>query len=554
MTSHNDKSRSAAASSSPRVGAGEAARAESLYEQGMAHYQRREWRAALDYFARVRAVQPHWPGLDPLIDETSWLLQLEEVEAEAAKAPAENRPERRGSTSALRWVALLLLIGAVLSAWAWQQGWLPRMGTALQYEALYNRGQSSLAVGDYAAAKAAFTDLAQSGNQRFETLAQEGLERAARLEEIAAAYDSAQQAMNAGDWATAEAQLRAVLAVDPVYADAAQRLDLVLRQRTLDAQFKAGVAAYDNSQWNEAITRLEAVSELDSNYQRDAVRELLFIAYLGDGRALLATPDAHADAIRQAIARFGKALALRPRNIEASEERQLASAYLDVRQALDREDWAQAENALATLLQARSDYASGQAAELYYRLLLRRAALLQNSDSATAIALYRQAAALPVADAAEALAALQGLQAPTAVAASSDPAPTPFVEIAADTLNVRLGPGTDYPVAGQLKAGDVLALAGRNEAGDWLVVCCIDGKPGWVAARLVSPSSPIADLPVGLAPTRLPQPTAAPTATSISATPTPTPTPTAETLVVTPTPPPPPGPTSPPPTATPPPR
>ncbi len=49
----------------------------------MAYYQRREWRQALDHFRRLKAIEPNWPGLDPLIDEASWLLQLEQVDDRA---------------------------------------------------------------------------------------------------------------------------------------------------------------------------------------------------------------------------------------------------------------------------------------------------------------------------------------------------------------------------------------------------------------------------------------------------------------------------------------
>ena len=48
------------------------------------------------------------------------------------------------------------------------------------------------------------------------------------------------------------------------------------------------------------------------------------------------------------------------------------------------------------------------------------------------------------------------------------------------SLNLRLGPGTDFPILGQLSADSRLALLGRDEAGDWLVVCCVDKpEPGW---------------------------------------------------------------------------
>jgi uncharacterized protein YraI len=288
------------------------------------------------------------------------------------------------------------------------------------------------------------------------------------------------------------------------------------------------------------------------------VRELLFVLYLRDGRALLATPDASADDIRQALARFGKALGLRPRNVEAAAERQLANRFLSVRMAVDRQDLDQAEAALADLLAQQPDYADGQAAELYYWMLLRRGDAARTAgDEATATLAYQQALALAVQDPSQARNALQQLQPTATPTPGIEAAPTPFVQVQTDNLNVRLGPGTDYPIVGQLSAGDQLALLGRNEASDWLVVCCIDDKPGWVAARLVSTELDILDLPVGLAPTRVPVPTpTAPLQPTNTVTPTTIATPQSTGTPASPPAPtePPPTPTEPPPTPTPPPR
>jgi uncharacterized protein YraI/outer membrane protein assembly factor BamD (BamD/ComL family) len=540
------------------------ASAETLYEQGTAFYQRRAWRQALDHFQRLKALEPNWPGLDPLIDEASWLLQLEQVEARSGQVLEEDGVERwRRPANALRWVALLAVAASALAALAWWQGWLPGVGDRLEYETLYNRGQSSLAVGDYRGAKEAFASLVRLAPERFAAAAQEGMERAARLEQVALAYEEANAAILVEDWDTAEARLRSILAVDPIYADASEQMEFVLRQRETSTLFRSGVAAYDDGNSGLAIERLERLSELDATYQRDAVRELLFVLYLRDGRALLAAPDASADSIRQALARFGKALALRPRNVEAAEERQLADRFLSVRTALDRQDLDQAEAALADLVAQQPDYADGQAAELYFRLLLRRGdAARAAGDEAAATLAYQRALALAVEDSSQARNALQQLQPTATPTPAIAVAPTPFVLVETDNLNVRLGPGTDYPITGQLSAGGQLALLGRNEAGDWLVVCCIDEKPGWVAARLVSTEINIMELPVGLAPTRVPvstptaplQPinTSTPIATPQSTgTPTSTPAPTEPPPTPTE---PPPAPTEPPPTPTPPPR
>ncbi len=538
--------------------ASDALRAEALYEQGMASYQRREWRQALDSFTRLKAIEPNWPGLDPLIDEARWLLQLEQVDAHPAELLKEEEAERRRRPAALlRWAAPLLVAVALLATLAWWQGWLPQVGDRLEYEALYNRGQASLAVGDYQGAQESFSRLLELAPDRFVGLAQEGLERAARLEQIAQAYEQANAAIAIEDWDTAEARLRSILAVDPVYADASDLLDLVLHQREASALFRAGVAFYDEGQYSQAIGQLEQLTELDSAYQQDAVRELLFVLYLRDGRSLLATPDASADSIRRALARFGKALILRPRNVEAAEEQQLANRYLSARQALDGNDLAKAEATLLDLLAQHPSYAGGQAAELAYGLLMQRGQLASAAgDTAAALAAFQQAAALTVSDPSQAQAELARLQPAATPTAPAPTEPTPFVEVQSDNLNVRLGPGTDYPIVGQLAVGSQLALVGRDATGDWLVVCCIDDRPGWVAARLVRTGADVQALPVGLPPTRVP---VAPTATAPptrAATSTPTPPLPAATPEPTPQPAdaPQPAPTEPAPTPTPPPR
>ena len=59
-------------------------------------------------------------------------------------------------------------------------------------------------------------------------------------------------------------------------------------------------------------------------------------------------------------------------------------------------------------------------------------------------------------------------------------------------LNVRAGPGMDYPILGMSVAGERLEPVGRDESKQWLLVCCVDGGRdggrddlGWVLTDLV---------------------------------------------------------------------
>ncbi|RME98114.1 MAG: SH3 domain-containing protein [Chloroflexi bacterium] len=75
-------------------------------------------------------------------------------------------------------------------------------------------------------------------------------------------------------------------------------------------------------------------------------------------------------------------------------------------------------------------------------------------------------------------------------------------------MNVRQGPGTNYPVLGQLPPGQSLPVVGQNESGTWWQVPLPNGGRGWIADSVVQVSGPV-DVPVVPAP----PPPAPPTAT-----------------------------------------
>jgi peptidoglycan/xylan/chitin deacetylase (PgdA/CDA1 family) len=60
--------------------------------------------------------------------------------------------------------------------------------------------------------------------------------------------------------------------------------------------------------------------------------------------------------------------------------------------------------------------------------------------------------------------------------------------VAGDVVNVRGGPGTDYPVTQRIYAGDVLDVVGKigdgTPRGTWLQICCLAQQNGWVRADL----------------------------------------------------------------------
>lgn len=87
--------------------------------------------------------------------------------------------------------------------------------------------------------------------------------------------------------------------------------------------------------------------------------------------------------------------------------------------------------------------------------------------------------------------------APTPVPPSPTPLPLPQMIVNVERLNVRSGPGADYPIVAAIDRNVQLAITGRSSAGDWWQVCCLaDGQSGWVFAESVLTTGDLNTVPV----------------------------------------------------------
>jgi uncharacterized protein YraI len=112
-------------------------------------------------------------------------------------------------------------------------------------------------------------------------------------------------------------------------------------------------------------------------------------------------------------------------------------------------------------------------------------------------------------------------------APTNTPTPATPVAQALRSLNVRGGPGSQYPIIGNLQANQQLEIAGVSDDGSWFQVVMPDGSQGWItsASTLITTSGDIRGVPVAEAPTNTPTNTPQP---SVTPTNTPTETPTEE--------------------------
>ncbi|HKY79304.1 MAG TPA: hypothetical protein VI688_02090 [Anaerolineales bacterium] len=106
-------------------------------------------------------------------------------------------------------------------------------------------------------------------------------------------------------------------------------------------------------------------------------------------------------------------------------------------------------------------------------------------------------------------------QQPTVAVATVTGTPIgPYITVNADQkegINVRTGPGTEYPAVGLLVVGELAPAKGRSAAGLWILVVYpgVEGGLGWVYAPLVTISE-LASLPI-VEPPPTPTPRVTPT-------------------------------------------
>ena len=97
------------------------------------------------------------------------------------------------------------------------------------------------------------------------------------------------------------------------------------------------------------------------------------------------------------------------------------------------------------------------------------------------------------------------------------PPPTPTPErpsftVVEPLVNVRSGPGTNYPRIGQVRQGQTFEITGKNPAGDWWQFN-YNGQPAWIIGRLVSARATESVPVASNIPAPPPPPRPAPTAT-----------------------------------------
>ncbi|MEZ4867102.1 MAG: SH3 domain-containing protein [Caldilineaceae bacterium] len=104
-------------------------------------------------------------------------------------------------------------------------------------------------------------------------------------------------------------------------------------------------------------------------------------------------------------------------------------------------------------------------------------------------------------------------EAPTAEPTQTATLAPPRLVVNSPLVNVRAGPGTNYPVITTVERGQEFDVIGKNAAGDWWRFCCVNEEPAWLVGELVDVDGavdtvPVSDAVVQVPPTDTPPPAA----------------------------------------------
>lgn len=311
---------------------------------------------------------------------------------------------------------------------------------------------------------------------------------------------------NQGDCKLALYEFDEVLTTCAGFQDAAARRTEAEQACNVDDWYDQGREALEVGNWADAGGFLSKVHDLAPDHRQ--VVSKLFTARVSYAEQLLAEGS-----LQTALEVFDAALSVNPAAAEVQSRHGTLSLYLQALRDINDQHWPEAIAKLEPLCANPPDFGDS-CSELLEGLLGRCDASLREGDPEAAGEAISRALHLQSGD--------DRVKA----CATRVHAATPPTVLVWQTAVLKAGPGSrGYDDLGSAEGGTVLDIVGKNSAGTWWQVCCLNGLPGWIADQEVRTDGNMEDVPV----VQEVPPTHTPTATPTK-TPTPTPTPTPQLL------------------------
>lgn len=260
-----------------------------------------------------------------------------------------------------------------------------------------------------------------------------------------------------------------------------------------ERNYKDGVAAYMQEQWEQAAKLFQQIYDVDASY-RD-IREKLSATYYNWGAHLLKEQNT-----AQALKQFENALMIEPEHTLAQQQKQRLDLYLGALDAVQQRDWVASIAKLETLHVDREGFLDGR--EILYTAYMNHSTdLEQQNQDTNALQTCRKAAALKVRDASMADACVKRLTPASAtpvpntyfnaVAAFSNPKSSgnsgQFASCVGGRVTKRSGGGIDGAVV-NVNNGPANSFSTTTGGGGYYKVCNL-GASNWSAVLYYIPGA-----------------------------------------------------------------
>jgi len=232
-------------------------KAESLYAQGMAHLQAREWQQAYRVFQEIVNVAPNH----------------QEAAAGLEESKAGLYGEAQDCLRRQQWPAAIERLLALVRLDVGYRDVVERLEEARKQqnlEILYAQGTAYLAKGQWPAAAARLKEVASLDQGYCDASAR--LAEAERQQKLEGLYERATGQFGRGNWAAAVEVLTEIGRLQPGYRDVQVKLNEASKRQRLEDLYRQGLEHLNKEEWSQASLAFGQVVELDGSFQDAAVK------------------------------------------------------------------------------------------------------------------------------------------------------------------------------------------------------------------------------------------------------------------------------------------
>jgi tetratricopeptide (TPR) repeat protein len=292
-----------------------------LFRETQREFQQGNWASGLAHLQELEEAYPLEPELRTWRQEMVLRAKMDEVEVE--EAARQKRIFYKNLAFRLVGVFLVIVLvvlglqafsRTIQSQWKSTVSQMQEESNTLVLAAQFRNGQNLLLANRPEEALASFQEVA-AVNPNYPQL-DAFVNQAKQMVEMETTYQEAAALKERGDISGALRALQSISDHDSRYKDVALQIKELQNSLSLEDQFAKATAAYGDNRWNEAVVGFEALKAADPTYRQVDVEDLLYQSYLNAAEAKLTEQEPTYESLLEADDYYRKALALKPQNKE----------------------------------------------------------------------------------------------------------------------------------------------------------------------------------------------------------------------------------------------